>query len=184
MRIWKRITNRKRRVLLLAAVAVIVFSAGGVWAYIAAQTPEIANTFQPVTVTCQVVEKFDGALKENASVRNTGDIPGYIRAMTVATWVDEDGKVLSTAPVEGVDYSVQWGNNGWLKGSDGFWYYTKPVAPGENTPALITTMTANQAPEGYQLRMQILAVAIQADPPRAVMEAWGVNVTDGILTPQ
>ena len=185
MKLFKKIFNTKRRVLLLAAAALVSLTVGGVFGYIMAQTEPIANNFNPVAVTCKVEENdFQGVVKENVCIRNTSEIPAYIRVATVATWVDPDGNVLAKAPVEGIDYAVVWGTENWAKGSDGFWYYTKPVAAADATTQLINTMAVNQAPEGYQLRLQILAVAIQAEPDRAVTQAWGVTVDEnGTITP-
>jgi len=173
----------KRRVLLLLAAAALLLAAGGVYAYITAQTAPVTNRFDPVEVTCQVEETFDGTVKENVCIRNTGDINGFIRAAVIVTWVDGDGKVLSTAPVEGADYTVVWGSDLWLKGSDGFWYHSRAVAPGSATSQLIHTLTPGTCPEGYTLQVQILATAIQADPPAAAENAWGVTVSGYTITP-
>lgn len=89
----------------------------------------------------------------------------------------------STAPVEGVDYTVDWSDSSWIKGTDGYWYYAQAVAPDALTAVLTDTATAVSAPDGYRLHLQILATAIQAQPANAVQEAWGVTLSNGTLTP-
>ena len=172
----------KPLVLTLLAVAIL----GGIfaitYAYLQSQTPTITNEFEPVKVTCEVEETFDGDVKKDVCIRNTGDVPAFIRAVVICNWVDDQGNVLSTAPVEGVDYTVQWGDLYWKKGTDGFWYHTKSVAPDATTTTLIQTLTSGTAPAGYHLQAQILATAIQSDPADAAESAWHVDVSGQQLT--
>ena len=105
---------------------------------------------------------------------------GFVFASRV---VSEDGKVLATAPKESVDYFIQWGDDGWIKGQDGYWYHTKPVKPEETTVLLIESAYELSVPDGYRLHLQILATGVQSDPAIAVQEAWGVSVNNGELLP-
>lgn len=173
----------KRWVLLLLAMTALLAAAGGVYAFITDQTTELTNRFDPVVVTCQVEEEFDGAVKKNVTIRNTGDINGFIRAKLVINWVDADGKVLPNAPVEGTDYTVEWGSNLWVKGSDGFLYHSRAVAPGSVTSHLLNSLTVVTAPAGCTLQVQIVATAIQADPPAVAENIWGATVNGYTLTP-
>ena len=134
-------------------------------------------------MTCKVEESFDGAVKQNVRIRNTGDIDAFIRAMPVFTWVDGEGKVLSDVPVAGTDYNIELGSEQWKKGSDGFWYFSAAVAPNGTTEQMIQSVTPLKAPAGYQLQVQIIATAIQADPPAAAESAWGVTVSGQTITP-
>ena len=181
-------TTKKRTVkytvAIICAVLVIAVAVGATIAYIMADTPPVENTFEPVFVSCAVEETFDGAVKSNVTVKNTGDISAYIRAAVVVTWVsDNDGSVNSTAPVAEVDYSISMGSSLWVKGSDGFYYYTAPIVAGESTEKLINTLTTvGDGLEGHSLSVQILASAIQAEPVEAVNMAWGASVSaDGSL---
>ena len=143
----------------------------------------ISNVFVPVTVTCEVQEEFDNTVKRNVTVKNTGDVDAYIRAVVIATFVSENGTVLATAPTEGVDYTVTWATDGWVKGTDGYWYHGASVAPEATTAPLIKTATVVKAPSGYSLNLQIIATAMQSDPVTAVEEAWGVTVSNGNMVP-
>lgn len=180
------ITNNKTKIVavIVTCISLVLGTIGGVWAYLSAQTEPVTNTFVPAKVSCAVEESFQDGVKSNVTVRNTGNVDAYVRTVVVATFVSDDGKVLATAPKEGVDYTVTWGNAGWLKGSDGYWYYSSAIAPNQATPILIETASAITAPSGYRLNLQILATAVQADPQRAVTDAWGITPTDGKLIPQ
>lgn len=169
--------------IVILCLCIVGCAVDGVYAYLKANTDTLINEFVPAKVSCLVEENFQDGVKSDVKVRNTGNIDAYIRVTVVATFASADGKVLSTAPREGEDYTVTWGASDWRKGTDGYWYYGKPVAPENLTTALIQTASAISAPEGYQLNMQIIATAIQAAPETAVETAWGVSVVNGELIP-
>lgn len=176
----------QRKIVFIALICLIfvVGSVGGAYAYLKANTDVLSNEFVPAKVTCAVEEEFADGVKSNVKVRNTGNVDAYIRATVVATYVSENGKILATAPVEGVDYTITWGQSDWVKGSDGYWYHTKPVAPEGATANLIELASAVTEQEGFRLHIQILASGVQSAPDTAVQEAWGVTVTDGQITPK
>lgn len=179
--------KKKGKTVLLVALCLLLLlgSAGGVWAYLSAKTNTLSNRFEPAKVTCRVEESFLAGVKSDVAVRNTGNVKAYIRAAVIATFVDEEGKVLAVSPKEGEDYTVTWGEGEWTRGADGYWYFASPVSPDELTGKLIQTATAASAPEGYRLNLQILATAIQAEPAEAVEQAWGFAPTgDKLLPPQ
>ena len=180
-----RTRKKKVNVAVIAVLflCIIAGTVGGAYAYLTAKTDPISNEFIPAKVSCLVEEDFAEGVKSNVKVRNTGNIDAYIRAVVVATFVSEDGKVLATAPKESVDYFIQWGDDGWIKGQDGYWYHTKPVKPEETTVLLIESAYELSVPDGYRLHLQILATGVQSDPAIAVQEAWGVSVNNGELLP-
>ena len=178
-----------KKVILLAVSLLLILSAaiGGTVAYLIDQTGSIMNTFTPANVTPHINEDFNGSVKKDVQIKNDGDIPAYIRVKVVVTWKDEHGNVYGAAPAPGTDYTWQIPGADWVKGSDGFYYYTKPVPAGETTSVLLTACqpVAGRAPAGYSLSVDIHAQAIQAEPTTAVTSAWN-NVTavgtDGALT--
>ena len=102
-------------------------------------------------------------------------------------WVDEEGNVVSGGSLPKV--SLKEGSD-WFLGTDGIYYYTKPVAPNggttsnllENNPIKEPT-TEEGKPAGCHLEVTVLAESIQAAPSTAVTESWGVNVnSNGHLT--
>lgn len=181
----RRTRKKKVNVAVIAVLflCIIAGTVGGVYAYLTAKTDPISNEFVPAKVSCLVEEDFAEGVKSNVKVRNTGNIDAYIRAVVVATFISEDGKVLATAPKESVDYFIQWGTDGWTQGQDGYWYHTKPVKPEETTVLLIESAYELSVPDGYRLHLQILATGVQSDPAIAVQEAWGVTVSNGVIIP-
>lgn len=181
---------KKRITLVLSMALLLAVAVGATVAFLVDKTPSVTNTFQPVSVSCRVQESFDTNTntKRDVSVQNTGDIPAYIRVAVVVTWVSrESGNTYGGAPVAGTDYRMTLNENGWIQGTDGFYYCTTAIAAGDATPLLLTSVTPvdGQAPEGYRLSVQIVASAIQAEPAEAVQFAWG-GVTvydDGTIAP-
>ena len=163
----------KRSGILLAAVIVLLAGAvGGTWAFLVAQSEPVQNNFTYAHVSCTIKEKFDGTTKSDVQIKNTGDIPAYIRARIVVTWKDASGNV-SAVPVKDSDYTMTMGT-GWTKGTDGYWYCNTAVDAGGETPVLITKCEKKgNAPKDYNLSVEILADAIQSEPASAVTEAWG-----------
>lgn len=108
------------------------------------------------------------------TIKHGGDsnIPAYIRFTVVTNWKQIDGDALwYQAP----NVIVTAPNAQQL--SDGYYYC---VVDGSAKIALGTVVsgievTAETAPDGYELNVQILAEAIQCMPANAVEDAWGVT---------
>lgn len=197
----------KKLIIIASVMLLLLATVGTTLAYIFTETKPVENTFNPSKVSCAVVEKgyepVSGEIqnisdiKSNVQIKNTGDTDAYIRVAVVVNWMDEAGtKVWATKPVEGADgdYTITYNlGNGWVKGSDDYWYYTKSVPPtvGSNlTDILIKNATQNkEGPKGtdgtqYYLSIEIVASAIQSTPETVVAEQWGVTVNDGVITPK
>ena len=156
--------------LALSLILVLGLSVGGTLAFLIADTDPVINTFTPGKVTTEIEEDFENKLvKENVCIENTGDVDVYIRATIVANWVDVSGNIIAPAK-EGEDYTGFTSDLGWDKHSDGYYYWTEPVAPGTSTGELIDSCQpyADAKPEGADhLQMTILSQAIQAEPKQA-----------------
>lgn len=170
----KLFKNKKSIAMLVSIIALLTIVAGTTIAYLYTNTDPITNTFTPTKVNT-TIEEDPGTVKKNVKVKNTGDIDAYIRATVIVTWKDTSGNVYATAPEEDTDYTVTWTKNGWVEGSDGYYYYTSKVAAGGSTGVLLTNCKPvdGKAPAGYHLSVEILASAIQAEPSDAVKTAWG-----------
>lgn len=128
-------------------------------------------------------ENFDGKTKTQVKIQNTGNIDAYIRARVVVTWKDASGNVYGKAPVKGEDYTISYNTSTWFDGPGGYKYYQNRVSPQGYTDVLISSCTALKKLVGYELSVEIIAEAIQADGKNAagqyaVTEAWGVTVND------
>lgn len=159
---------------VLACVAVLLTGfVGSSLAWLMAGTKPIKNVFEPGNVPPTIVEEMNGTVKNNVTVKNTGNVDAYIRAKLVFTWQNEAGEVLGVAPTSD-DYTISWTKEGWVDGPGGYYYYTTPVVPGGSTKVLATgimQVSPNPA-EDYTLHVEVLAESIQAEPVKAVKEAW------------
>lgn len=167
-------------VLIMAVLLLLGAAVGSTVAFLTTKTDSVTNTFTYAKVSCEVTEEFKNNTKEHVQVKNTGTTDAYIRATYVVNWVDEQGNIAAAVP-EGYSYNVTENpDSKWTKGSDGYFYYTSPVAPGNSTEGSLLTCTVTYPvnPE-YTLSVEILAEAIQSTPANAVQEAWGVTPTSG-----
>lgn len=171
----------KAAVLIMAVLLLLGAAVGTTVAFLIDKTEPVTNTFTYAKVSCEVTEEFKNNTKEHVQVKNTGTIDAYIRATYVVNWVDAQGNIAASDPA-GYEYTLNETADGkWVKGSDGYFYYTSPVAPGASTQGSLLTCTVVTSPESpeYTLSVEILAEAIQSTPDKAVQEAWGVTVNVG-----
>ena len=199
----------KQRIAIAAVALILCCSVGATLAWLVTATGPVKNTFEPTWVECEVSDTYVGGLKSNIIVTNPkedfGDIKNvdaYIRVTFAATWEDPNDNYTAVAKDTSKFYTQYLDkatlNENWVKGKDGFYYYTKIVKVGEHTsqvfkyPLTIPTDEAN----GYELNVQILAEAVQADGvaddgvTKPVQIAWGTAKggsvsavsTDGVLT--
>ena len=175
-------SGAKRSLVLVASVLVLLLAvAGGTLAWLAAQTDGVINTFDPAHVSCAVTEDFDGTIKRSVNVTNTGDIDAYIRVKLVTYRVNEQGQHIGgTAMIPPFAPGANWVED------DGYYYYTRPVAPGQTPETnLIDTITLSSPytdADGGKQVIEIIAEAIQSVPEEAVRDAWGVTISEGSVT--
>ena len=178
-------SGKKALILMISLVAILAVSVGGVLAWLATSSKDVTNTFTPGDTKIEIEEKFENNVKSDVKVINKGNIPVYIRANLVFTWKDSAGNIIEK-PADAT-LTVDYGNGDWVKGSDGFWYYTKPVAVKGSTTNIINKATI-EFPEGkgYKMDLEVMAQSIQAEPTNAVESAWtNVKVNaDGSLNVQ
>jgi hypothetical protein len=177
-------TLRKPAILLSVIAALTLLAVGVTAAYVAFKTELLSNEFEPAEVACQVEEQFVDGIKSDVKVRNVGNATAYIRVALVVNFVnDNNGTILPKAPVEGQDYSMELSATNWIKGADGYYYYTKPVSIDAVTTTLISEVRSLNSTNGTSVSFKILASAVQSDPTKAVDQAWGIKVVNGLLAP-
>lgn len=178
--------GRKRTTLVASLLVVLALACGGTVAYLT-DSDRVANKFSPGELTTTIVEHLDGDAKKDVKIKNTGKVDAWIRAEVAITWQDEAGNVYGTAPVEkntknpNGDYEITWDVAGesavdkWVKGDDGFYYWTSPVAPTDLTGVLITSCTydKDKAPEGYSLTVEVIGSGVQITPDEAFNDWTG-----------
>lgn len=179
-------TLRKPLLLLVSVIFLFTLAAGVTLSYLLDTSSEVVNTFTPAEVNVGINETFsnENNTKSKVSFRNTSNgtqgVDAYIRAKIVITWQDVNGNVAGVSPVEGTDYRISMTDNytgNWIVDSEGIYYHKAAVAPQSDTSELISEIVQLQSKNGYNLHVEILAEAIQAegtntDGTPAVELAW------------
>lgn len=170
------IRMNRTAVLLIAIILLISTAVGSTVAFLATKTEPVENSFEYANVSCEVMQGRDTDGSSIVQVKNTGTISAYIRAAVVANWIDVGGNIAASDP-EGYSYELTCSSGSWVQGTDGFFYYPLPVAPGALTEGnlLTCTVACPENPE-YTLSVEVLAEAIQSTPASAVKEAWSAAV--------
>lgn len=136
-------------------------------------------TLSLAEVAVEVSDDMNNGTKSNVHIQNTGNALSYIRAAVVANWMDANGKIFNVAWTPA---SITTGTN-WVKGTDGFYYYTSKVKGGAViTNDLFTSYTAGNPPTGVpssaHLEMSIIVQAIEAASLSDAQKAgWGTGIT-------
>ena len=161
-------TGKPVIVLLVSTFLVFTMAIGTTIALIMEKTDTTQNTFDPPIVRI-TLEGYD-------EIKNTGNIPLYVRSIAIVNWVskDDENNILAETPKVGVDLEIGLVSDikdDWFLASDGFYYYRKPLNP-EETVYLITYAKQITEKVGYELRLMLLSGSIQVYPVNAVNEAW------------
>lgn len=185
---------KKKSFLILATmVLLLTFAVGGTIAYLVTSTTPVVNTFTPAEVTVSVDDTVSGTLKSDVVITNTGNTSAYIRAVIVANWCDEAGNIVAPCDLDDPDQVTFSGlpDENWLE-KDGYYYYKKAVSAKTAIPqsdALFISCIAGTAPvaDAHHLEMTIIAQGIQSEGVTssgtpAVTDAWGVTVSNGVIT--
>ena len=187
----KRIFNGsggRKTALILSLCLIFALAVGATFALLKASTDPVENTFTAAKSGTDIVEKLEGDQKTSIQVQNIGTATSYVRVKLVMNWVDKSNNIVPGDNLPTVDLKKE---NGWFRGSDGIYYYTKPVAPVGAASDNVTSnllennpITQTGAPEGCHLEVTVLAESIQAAPDTAVKDAWKVvEVDNGALAP-
>lgn len=128
------------------------------------------NVFTMGEVKSELKETFDGVTKSDVYVDNIGNVDMYTRADIVIYFEDENGKILPGIPEEGIDYSIELGDN-WIKKGNQY-YYKDIIRANESSTNLINTCTNLS---NKKLVVEILTQSIQANTNDALIDAWGIS---------
>ena len=189
---YSRKPKRSIKPFLIAFCVCILACAAisGSLAWLISAPGPVVNEFIPGEVTIEVDEKFDASTKSDVRIKNTGNVPAYIRVALVPAWVDDEGNIAAKPASLKLndDCNIAWGKDGsgyeadWFIGSDGFYYCKTVIEPGASTPILIKSCTVKDGEHEYDFELQVIASAVQSLPTSTVETVWPVVVgTDGTL---
>lgn len=172
---------KSRQFLLVIAVLgclvlMLSFGSRNTRAWLKDEAQTVTNEMSKGQVSCTVRQDYDRTLHQVSAVRveNTGDSPAYLRARLVSYRQNIKGQTIG-----GTEHLPAFTpDSGWVKHTDGYYYYTLPVAPGQSTQQLIRRLDLAMDASGSQV-LEVLAEAIQSFPAEAHTEAWGVRLSPG-----
>ncbi len=156
----------KTLVLLISFLLILTFSVGGTLAYLMRDIGVLDTVFVPGSVECAVEETEDGY-----TVKNLGNTGVFVRGVLVLNWT-RDEKISGFHTISEDDYEVL--ADGWTT-IDGYLVCEKEIAPEESTPPVSIVITADVPEEGYELKIEFLAEAVQSEPASIAEEAWGFS---------
>lgn len=161
--------------IVMATVLLLALAIGGTVAWLSTKSAPITNTFTPSKVACEVTESFDGTVKSNVNVQNTGDTQAFIRVKLVSYRTNNAGEHIGGKAAL-PDFTL---GAGWVA-YNGYYYYTLPVAAGGTpntnlTDSMTLTGSYNDTDGGKQA-IDVMAEAIQSVPEAAVKAAWGLSI--------
>ena len=170
----------KKKILLVSLTLIFAIGAGVTTAYMWEKDETKTTQFKDAMVDCEVYENSD----KNCQVRNSGTVDCYVRITYTVNFVNKAGELHYTKPKEDVHYKLHLAKNGdWQWGIDGYFYYTKAIAPGESAdeaPIHVQPIAGADSPAGYTLKTTVTAEAVQALPKQydtidkdpAYIDAW------------
>ena len=187
---WNRLPKRNIVVTVLAVVLGLSV-VGGAIAWLV-QSDFKVNVFDIGEVEVEIDEDFNDehTVKKDVTVTNRGSVPAYVRAQVNIYWVDANDNQLWEMPVKDTDYTITGGlpaDVDWVAGTDGLYYWIKPLAASDplgtsdTTGLLIEKIEQTDAQralhdDGRQLVVDIAVQSLQHEPADALKEAWGVTV--------
>ncbi len=184
---WHRsIRSRKRTVRYrITAAAASVCAAVGIAvgttaAWLQTASDPLLNVLMPARVDCRVDECFDGSVKRDVNVTNTGSTPAYIRVKLISYRVNgADERIGGSAPVAAFPLGKDWFAQG------NCYYYKYPVEPGKQPESPLIgaegiPLAFYTDPDGGRQVIEVAAEAIQAQGLTAsgiaaVADAWGID---------
>lgn len=155
-----KIKNKKRinlnKKLLIVLVISLLTILGSAIAYFTTSS-EMENYFKTALYQNEIVEQFTSpdnwtpgtTTDKTITVKNTGSINMAVRIKYEEEWVSANGNKLDLKDSEGNVASIINFNEGWIKDSDGYFYYgsksnMNKVRPEETTTSFISGITFNQ----------------------------------------
>lgn len=160
-------------------------------------------TLDALIVDVSITDKIAGNVKSDLTTTNEGTAAQYQRVMLDANWVFYDEEygncIIDTYPIVVDDPNGDtkgyvnvtgfegFPGEGWLLGSDGFFYYKYPIAAGASPKVPLFTSFTRPTPaandkihEGAHVEMTISVQAVKYEASQtSLMTFWDMSLTDG-----
>lgn len=129
---------KQKKLMLSILLVVALIGVGATIALSVAKTDPVVNSFQAADHRTEIEEKVE-TLKKTVRVKNSAkDSAAYVRVRFEVSpsnaLISQENLITST-------------DTEWEEGSDGFWYYTKPVPAGDSTGEIIWETTSDNVKE-------------------------------------
>lgn len=183
-----KMTKKKLLAAIVSTALLCGVGVGGTVAWLH-DSAQVTNKFELADVSGNIKEEFNDKEKTNVKFTNTGNVDAYVRVALSVSLVNEAGEIvpinvppfgdITDSSTSNDNYSIDWGDTEKWEYHDGYYYYLGKLAPDGSTPNLIDNITETIAEgEEYDLRVDVSAQWIQAEPASAVAEAWGVVISE------
>ncbi len=165
----------KKQLIIITSIVLLLAATMTTIAYLT-KSSLAANEFEIGKVSNQIEEKFQNNIKEDVKIKNTGNVPAYVRVAVIVSFKDENGVILYEKPVKDVDYELTLSTSSNWQYKDGYYYYKLPVEANASTDILIKKCIELGNHTNKTLDVTIASQTIQAKPEEAVEEAWNVTI--------
>lgn len=160
----KLIKNKRILCLAFSLMLIVPLFANSSLAWVSSNAREITNKFVLGSIGASVVEKFDGNIKSNVAVKNSGNTADYVRVNLVVQVLDEQGNIVAT-PNDDISFENCFNIKGfnsenWLKIGE-FYYYKKSLPAGEKSEVLFSKVTPKIKFNNTSLNLIVMSQGIQ-----------------------
>ena len=175
----KKLSSLKK-FFMICLILIIVVGSYLTIAYLK-NNSSLNNQFVVASVDNSIEEDFDGIVKKDVSIKNTGDIDVYVRVKILPYFEGDEGNIIGYKPKINDDYTIEYSDNfvnDWFE-KDGFYYYKNKLKSDTNTSTLFKQIKCSKIDTSKTFTFDILSESIQASSASAVNEAWdGIYVNE------
>lgn len=142
---------------------------------------KLSNNFFSPMVDIEILKEDTSGL-ENFKIQNKSNTTVFVRAEAIGTLKNSDGAIVSSMnagsghATEGYVISMNTGTD-WVRGSDGYFYYVRPVKIDEVTELLFKSYSVSDSTLAFELNVYAQAVL-----PENVEGAWGASLDESLST--
>ena len=166
-----------RSLMIVGSFVVVLLLVKQTQAWLLDKTSVRENEFTIAKIDHTIEEEFNGALKTDVQVTNTGNTKSFIRVLILPQWLAKN-TLTPVGLVAEETYNISFNQTNWSKKGD-YWYYHQPVEAGAQTDILIKSAAPKAGlSKNYQdkvFNLQVITQSVQATPIEAVKDLWGFD---------